>query len=259
MFVKSKIAGKTGLVFILFLAIISVNAQTPDSSNKYHIFLEPYFFTPAMSGTADIGNLPNTFVCVPAADLLKNLKSGGMLYAELHNNRLAFTSDLVYAHLSQDATSKKEVIEGTADIKQFWWELEGLYRVNPWLETGLGVRFYNLTTGFNLTVSAPGGPASRADQKTNIWIDPLIVTRLMKWVSNRWFLSLRADLGGFGIGSRLSWQLQPLVGYKASRLLQLSLGYRVISMDYNNQKTSNDKFLFDIEEYGPQIKIGFNL
>jgi hypothetical protein len=77
-------------------------------------------------------------------------------------------------------------------------------------------------------------------------------------LQNKWLLQLRADIGGFGIGSQFAWQLQPDIAFRASRLLQLGIGYRVISNNYNKGSGSN-RFLFDMEEYGPQIRIGFNL
>jgi hypothetical protein len=229
-----------------------------DSSKKYQFYLEPYLMAPSMSGTTGIGNLPNTFVCVPAGKLFSYFKIGGMLYAEVHNDRFAFTSDLFYANLSQDASSKNGVISGTADLKQFWWELAGLYRVSPWLEFGAGARINNITAGLDINVVTPGGGAAMSSSKSNTWVDPIIITRLKKVVDNKWLFQLRADLGGFGIGSTFTWQLQPDIFYRASKLLELGLGYRIISNDYNNDSGGGDRFVFDMEEYGPQLRIGFN-
>jgi len=249
------------LVTILSLLMVSIrgHAQAPDSSKKYQFFLEPYIMFTSMSGTTGIGNLPNSFICIPASKVFSYLKIGGMLYAEVHNDRYAFTSDLFYASLSEAASSKNGIISGEANLKQFWWELEGLRRLNPWLEAGIGARINSIQAGLNINVAAPGGGASsRTGQETNTWVDPLIVTRLRTWINNKWLLSLRADIGGFGVGSQFAWQLQPDVAFRASRLLQLGIGYRIISMDYNNDKSGSDRFVYDMDEYGPQIRIGFN-
>jgi hypothetical protein len=246
-------------ISIGLMATVRLDAQTSDSTHKYQLFLEPYIMFTSMSGTTGIGNLPNTFVCVPAGKVFSYLKIGGMLYAEVHNDRFAFTSDLFYASLSQDASGKYGVLSGTANLKQFWWELEGLYRLNPWLEAGVGARINNITAGVNINYIPPTGGATKSgsDQKSNTWVDPLIVARLKTWVNNKWLLSVRADIGGFGIGSQFAWQLQPDIGYRASRLLQLGIGYRIISMDYN-KGSGTDRFLYDMDEYGPQVRIGFN-
>jgi hypothetical protein len=249
-----------GLLIVLVVLFVTVRAQTPDSSKKYRVYLEPYLFATSMSGTLGMGNLPNAFVCVPVSEILQYLQFGAMLYAEVHNNRFAYTSDIVYAALSQDASSKNGILSGNVKITQGWWELEGLYRLLPWLEAGVGLRIVELTTNVNLNVSDSSRILmDRSGNVSNSWVDPLIVARLSKWVKNKWLFSLRADIGGFGIGSQLAWQLQPNVGFKVSKLLQLSLGYRIITMNYTNGKSGSERFLFDVDQYGPQLRIGFNL
>ena len=252
---RLKLVVGTFLICSFLLTSSVVNAQTTDSSKTYHFYLEPYLLAASMSGTIGIGQLPNTFICVPASEVFKYFKIGGMLYAEVHNDRFAYTSDLFYASLAQDASSKNGILNGTASVKQFWWELEGLYKVKPWLEFGVGARINSITNGLNINVP---GPSNKNVSKGATWVDPIIVTRLKGAINNKWLLQLRADMGGFGIGSQFAWQLQPDIYYRASRLLELGLGYRIISMDYNKGSGDN-RFLYDIEEYGPQLRIGFNL
>jgi hypothetical protein len=231
-----------------------------DSSNKYKVYLEPYIMFPSMSGTTAIGILPPTFVCVPASKLFSYFKIGGMLYAEVHNDKLAFTSDLFYANLTQDASTKNNIISGTANLKQFLWEIEGLYRLTPWLEAGVGARVNNITAEVNITYNPPlgGAPKPGNSQRSNTWVDPLIVTRLKTVIHDKWLLQLRADIGGFGIGSQFAWQLQPDIFYRVSKLFQVGIGYRTISMNYYNNKSGSDYFSYNMQEYGPQIRLGFN-
>src|SRR5262249_21329921 len=140
--------GSCSFVIIIFSCsfwITTAKAQTwPDSSKSYHLFLEAYLFTPAMSGNLDIGPLPKTFICIPASDVISHLKFGAMLYAEVHNDKFAYTSDIMYASLGQSASSKNGVISGDASVKQFWWEAEGLYKVQPWFEVGVGARINSI-------------------------------------------------------------------------------------------------------------------
>lgn len=254
---------KFSLVAILFFNCIFLmspaKAQTwPDTSKAYHLLLEPYLFTPAMSGNLDIGQLPKTFICVPAGKVLSYLQFGVMLYAEVHNDRFAYTTDILYASLGQDASSKNGVINGRATVKQFWWEVEGLYKVQPWLEFGVGARVNSVQNGLNINVGPPGN-INKSGLKSVTWVDPLIVTRLKGAINNKWLLQLRADVGGFGIGSQFAWQLQPDVYFRASKLFEVGLGYRIISMDYHTgTQGTSDWFLFDLEEYGPQLRLGFN-
>jgi hypothetical protein len=262
---KSIIRKKCKSIHCFFLAsccllsAIHTNAQIyKDSSKKFKVYLEPYIMFTSMSGTTGIGNLPNTFICVPAGEVFSYLKIGGMLYGEVHNDQLAFTSDLFYANLTEDASGKNGVLNGTATLKQFLWELEGLYRINAWLEVGAGARINNITASADINVITPGGGIHMSSSKSNTWVDPLLVTRLKKVVNEKWLFQLRADIGGFGVGSQFAWQLQPDIFYRVSKLLQFGVGYRIISMDYNNDSGGGDRFIYDMDEYGPQIRIGFN-
>ena len=243
------------------LLTASVKAQTwPDSAKTYHLLLEPYLMVPSMSGTVGIGQLPNAFVCVPASQLFKYFQIGGMLYAEVHNDRFAYTSDLFYASLGQDASGKNGILSGNATIKQFWWELEGLYKVQPWLEFGVGARINSVNNGLNVNISGPSGTINKNATKGATWVDPLIITRLKGVINNKWLLQLRADMGGFGIGSQFAWQLQPDVYYRISKLFEVGLGYRILSMNYHTgTQGTGSWFLFNMEEYGPQLRLGFNL
>jgi hypothetical protein len=247
------------LISSTLLSVFRTNAQIySDSSKKFKVYLEPYIMFTSMSGTTGIGNLSNTFICVPAGEILSYFKIGGMLYGEVHNDQLAFTSDLFYADLTQDASGKNGMLNGTVTLKQFWWELEGLYRINSWLEFGAGARINNITASADIHAITPGGGVHTSSSKSNTWVDPLLVTRLKKVINKKWLLQLRADIGGFGVGSQFAWQLQPDIFYRVSKLLQFGLGYRIISMDYNNDSGGGDRFIYDMDEYGPQIKIGLN-
>jgi hypothetical protein len=261
MTIRGRIITGTVIVSIFLLLNNQVRAQIyNDSSHKFKVYVEPYLMFTSMSGTTAVGNLPPTFICVPASEVFSHLKIGGMLYAEVHNDKLAFTSDLFYANLTQDASTKNNIISGTANLKQFLWELEGLYRLTPWLEAGVGARINSISAGVNINYNPPLGGASKpgSAQRTNTWVDPLIVTRLKTVIHDRWLLQLRADIGGFGIGSQFAWQLQPDIFYRVSKLFQVGIGYRAISMNYYNNKTGSDYFLYDMQEYGPQIRLGFN-
>jgi hypothetical protein len=247
------------LTSISLLSFFHTSAQIfNDSSKKFKVYLEPYIMLTSLSGTTGIGILPNTFVCVPASELLHHLKIGGMLFGEVHNDQLAFTSDLFYANLTEDVSGKEGVLDGTITMKQFWWEFEGLYKVNSWLEFGAGGRINNITASADINVITPNGEIKMSNSKSNTWFDPLLVTRIKKVVNEKWLFQLRADIGGFGVGSQFAWQIQPDIFYRLSKLLQFGLGYRIISMDYNNDSGGGDRFIYDMEEYGPQIRIGLN-
>ena len=76
--------------------------------------------------------------------------------------------------------------------------------------------------------------------------------------SARFTGQFRAEIGGFGIGSDLAWQLQAMAGYRFSKLFDLTAGYRVISLDYQSGEGLST-FVYDMVTFGPMIRLGFNL
>jgi hypothetical protein len=69
---------------------------------------------------------------------------------------------------------------------------------------------------------------------------------------------LRADIGGFDVGSRLTWQVFPRVNWHCSKRGFLQAGYRWLYTDY---ETGNGKglFGFDMLTQGPQVGVTFSL
>ena len=250
----------SALLGILAGISISVAAQGTDSlTKKWHFVAEPYFYLINMKGTTAIGNLPPLSVYVPFSDLLSHLKMVAMLYLEAQHDRLALSSDIIYSKLGENGTGAKGVFDGTVEAKLFIWELAALYKVNPWLEFGLGTRLNSINMGVTLSTddTFPNGPYTASKSSTKTWVDPIIITRMKGIVDNKWIFALRADIGGFGIGSQLTWQVQPDIYYKVSRLFQIGLGYRFLSTDYHTGEGS-DYFLYNVVLNGPELRLGFH-
>jgi hypothetical protein len=102
-----------------------------------------------------------------------------------------------------------------------------------------------------------GGGWHRSKSISKTWVDPIIIGRVKIPAGKKWLFQLRVDIGGFGIGSEFAWQAQLDVGYRFSKLFQLGLGYRFIGIDYEKGSES-DRFLYDVDTYGPALKFGFN-
>jgi hypothetical protein len=51
--------------------------------------------------------------------------------------------------------------------------------------------------------------------------------------------------------------MQAYAGYRFSKLFQATAGYKIISVDYN-KGDGDDRFLFDMDTFGPVLRLGFN-
>ena len=76
-------------------------------------------------------------------------------------------------------------------------------------------------------------------------------------LESNWKLGIRGDVGGFGMGSDITWQVFPFVGYRFSKLFEISGGYRALGMDYKTG-SGTDAFLYDMVIFGPQLGLVFH-
>jgi len=106
-----------------------------------------------------------------------------------------------------------------------------------------GLRYVDLEYGVELG----GLPDARADAD---WIDPWVGARGRVALSERWELRLRADLGGFGVGSDFTWQALAGLRRRLSPALSLDLGYRRIDLDFED-----DDLTYDVRVSGPLIAL----
>ena len=226
--------------------------------NMWHFLLEPYLMFPNMHGTTGLGGLPNAEVDEDPGDIFKNLQFGAMLYAEAHKGFWTISSDLTYMKLKSDVNIKNGIVSGTAEIKQLAWELAGMRQLAPWFELGLAFQLNNIKSDVDLIINTSGGQQERVSHVDETWVDPSVLTRVKFDLSKKWFFQFRGNIGGGGIGSDLYWQLQSYFGYRFSKLFQLSVGYRVIYIDYETG-SGDDRFVYDMTTFGPVIRFGFNL
>ncbi|RYD82022.1 MAG: hypothetical protein EOP84_10095 [Verrucomicrobiaceae bacterium] len=80
----------------------------------------------------------------------------------------------------------------------------------------------------------------RTVSKYNDWFDPYIGLRGRYQISPAFYLTARGDIGGFGIGSDLTWQAYGAVGCQLSRSVFAEAGYRYLYMDYHKNGLINE-------------------
>lgn len=246
------------LLLICFTGMTSTLAQDTINEKKWEFLTELYVMFPYMDGETGIGN--NLIVPVDAnpGDIFSKLKMAAMLYFEARTDKWAISSDLVYMSLNQEVTPGTVLHSGTAGVKQLVWEVAGLYRILPFWEVGVGGRINNLQTEIDVRRNVfPAGTEEYYESRGASWFDPVLITRLSTDINDKWLFQFRGDLGGFGLGSDLTWQMQAYAGYRFTKVFQLTAGYRVLSTNYIKGEDA-EQFSFNMKEFGPVIRLGFN-
>ncbi len=85
------------------------------------------------------------------------------------------------------------------------------------------------------------------------WVEPLVGGRLSHQLGKKegWRAEVAADIGGFGVGSDLTWQASGALHYAISERHTLSMGYRHIDIEYRDQD-----YRYESEMSGPFIGLG---
>ncbi|HWS00756.1 MAG TPA: hypothetical protein VN249_09090 [Prolixibacteraceae bacterium] len=254
-----KITFNTLLITLLLIYCHGVvSAQAPAKEKKWNFQTDVYLLFPNIDGETGIGNTVTVPIDANPGDIFSKLKMGGMLYLEAKTGKWAITSDLVFMNLNEEITPGTIITSGEVTGKQLIWELAGLYRVAPFLEIGAGNRLNNLQVAIDAQRKLfPQGTEDVSGDKSKTWMDPILIARLTTDIKEKWLFQFRGDIGGFGIGSDFTWQLEAYAGYRFSKLFQLKAGYRYISIDYD-KGADDERFIFNVDEFGPEIKLGFS-
>lgn len=219
---------------------------------------------PNMDGTTGLGSLPNVPVSANPGDIFDKLQIGTMLYVEASKGDWHVSSDVIYMKLKQDAEPGLVIANGKVTMKQFAWEVAGLYSVTAWLDVGVGGLLNSLSLDTDINVNAIGGGTNnRSRELSQTWFDPMLIARTGSKPGDKFIYRFRGEIGGFGIGSKFAWQLQANAGYRFSKVFQLTGGYRLIGINYEKNNSAegilnNNRFLYDMTTFGPEIRLGFN-
>jgi hypothetical protein len=87
--------------------------------------------------------------------------------------------------------------------------------------------------------------------RDDYWFDPYVGLRGRYNFNKVFYTAVRGEIGGFGAGSDLMWEVEGAIGINLTHCIFTEVGYRALSVDYDN-----DGLLFDTITHGPQITTG---
>jgi hypothetical protein len=75
-------------------------------------------------------------------------------------------------------------------------------------------------------------PTSLNFSRSQSWVDPVVGGRIEAALSPKVVANILGDVGGWGTGSQLEYQVGGFLGYKIKPSLTLQVGYRYLTFDY---------------------------
>lgn len=209
-----------------------------------------YLWASALHGTSStLPPLPAANIDLSFRDVLQDLNGAVMGSGEMRVGRWGFLADLMFTQVTPSGTLPGPYNAGF-EIRSRSLTLQGdvLYRLYESdtldVDAGAGLRYWHLNN--RLTVDPGLLPAGLDYSQAESWIDPVIAARVLAQLGGPWSLTLVGDIGGFDVGSKLTWQAIATVNYQWNENLALRAGYRALSVDYQN-----GAFLYDVLMQGP--------
>ena len=222
---------------------------TPMPTDGWRHVVALYGWGAGMSGTGDIGPVEGD-VDVSFSEIVEDLEMAGMMAYRGENDHWAIMGNVVYVGLG---SAKDLPLGGVADVDLDQWivEVDGAFRFSERFEVLFGLRGYELDLA--VEVRSPLGATASGEAGKN-WVDPVIGARYKLPMGKAWDFVVRGDVGGFGIGSELSWQAVTHFDWRASKNVGMSVGYLLLDVDYEDGEGA-DEFLYDMAIQGPFLAL----
>lgn len=230
--------------------------------------LTPYGWLPGVGGDVDISpDLDPVRIDSSFGELFRNVDAGFLITGAARNGRFVALGDFSIARLSMESgVDTPEIdlglisipsvrIDTRVIVRQTSFTVAAGYSIvaQPDLSVDLmaGIRRWVLETELRLDMPEAIPLPSQVGAKQS-WVDPIVAVRARQKLSPRWALSGYGDIGGVIAGTKLTWQLQGTVDYRAGSNFYLSAGYRHIAFDY-----VKDDLQLDMAMSGPLIGATF--
>jgi hypothetical protein len=87
--------------------------------------------------------------------------------------------------------------------------------------------------------------------RNDYWFDPYVGLRARYNFSKTYYTAVRGEIGGFGVGADLMWEVETVVGIHLTHSIFTEIGYRALGGNFQE-----NGFRFDTVMHGPQITTG---
>ena len=245
---------------IAALSALLILATAPAKADDWTFSVEPYLLAASIEGDASMGRVNGVEVDVNFSRILETLDMAFMLHFEAHSaNGWGFILDYGFMDLSDDIFGQRG---GVLDARVRQGIFEGLLvkqSRNPssGLEYFAGIRWWDNKVGVVIDPAILPGDITRKIDAS--WIDLVVGARWTRPLSERWNLSIKGDVGGFGVESDFTSSLAVGAVYSFSNRYALDLQYKALWVDYEDGNVGRPNFFaYDTVTHGPIVGFQFN-
>jgi hypothetical protein len=220
---------------------VSVAAQSGTASDDdgWHFAVSPYLWFPGVHGTIGARGRDVSFKASPG-DLLSHFRFGLMGLVDTRYKRLLLPLDIMWIRLGDNkALPFPNLMVNTAKLKadEFILTPKIGYRLideeKIKVDALVGFRYWHfgenlkfVPSNFNLNFSS-----------SQNWVDPVVGGRITGNLSPKVVAVIAGDVGGWGTGSQLDYQVAGILGYRIKPNVTLQAGYRYLYVNYRSGGT----------------------
>jgi hypothetical protein len=235
-----------------------VHKPNPNPSEWHVDWVPIYLWFSGLTGDVGAAGVVAP-VSVSFADVIQQLNIGAMTALDVRRKRVGVFTDLIFLSLSSDQSTtpigpQPTYVGFQANAKQLIVDPEAYVRIvdndRGSIDAIGGGRFWHLNNGLDLF--PPNNGSTVTVGQTQNWVDPVLGARFRLNANRGIFFNLKGDAGGFGVGSKLTYQMYAGLGKEFKERYSVLLGYRYLSVDY-----SSGGFLYDVHMQG--IVTGFDI
>jgi hypothetical protein len=224
------------------LSHIDLNAEERGRSIRYEI--TPYLWAATISGTTTTNGDESPPIDSDYSFFsLDNLDGVASATFTAHGQQWGFLFDFLYVAF-EDTLLEGTPLQAKPRLEGTVLEFTGLYRpvsVND-LQVIAGLRQQDIDIELTFLNRSPRASAT--------WVDPFVGMIYGPRLSNKTYLSLRGDIGGFGIESDLAVNAEAILRYQFGDTFSFKFGYRYLKVDFKDSNLvydlSLEGFLFGL-------------
>lgn len=227
----------------------SAGQTASDPAHGRWVFIAgTYVWASGLDGRIGVGgNIVH--VDISFRDLLKHIDGALFLPLELRKGRWGAVVEIIEVKISDQGGTPGPLFESVSvRSEQTTIEASPTYRLlerhSLAVDALAGLRLWHLSSTLDFD-AADGRELSFGFGEQ--WVDPIVGGRAFRDLGPRWFLQARADIGGFGVGSKFTWQLIGLIAYRPGRDVTIRAGYRQLDVDFEDDQ---NRFLYDVGSGG---------
>jgi hypothetical protein len=206
-------------------------ADTASDSN-WHLVVSPYLWFPGAHGNVGGPNGREVGFSASPGDLLSNFRIGLMGVVEPRYKRIVMPLDIFWIRLGDDRALPNTPRQGVANLRatEFFLTQKVGYRVidqeNIKIDALAGFRYWYFGQSVSFTTNTLNFSGSQN------WVDPVVGGRITGILTPKFEVNIGGDVGGWGAGSQIDYQIFGVVGYQIKPAIALQVGYRYLYFDY---------------------------